>query len=107
VELHHQAANVKLFLRGPLVPVPPSKTRKHPDYDDRLLQILTKLGEGRALDIRELVVMAENVDAAHLSDHRRSISALFRKMRLDRSILEPTPTAICVFDDVLTTGAPF
>ena len=93
--------------RVTFVPVPPSKTREHVDYDDRLLQILTKVGEGRHFDIRELVVMAENVDPAHLSDDPRNISALLNKMRLDRSLLQPVPQAICVFDDVLTTGAHF
>jgi len=51
--------------------------------------------------------MAENVDPAHLSDDPRNISALLNKMRLDRSLLQPVPQAICVFDDVLTTGAHF
>jgi hypothetical protein len=54
------------FARVTFVPVPPSKTRDHVEYDDRLLQILRKVGEGRNLDIRELVVMTESIDPAHL-----------------------------------------
>src|SRR5437667_12795935 len=37
-------------------------------YDSRLLQILKKLGEGRQLDVRELVVMTESIDPAHLTE---------------------------------------
>jgi hypothetical protein len=89
------------------VPVPPSKTKADADYDDRLTQILQKLGEGRTLDVRELIVMTSSVDAAHLSNDRRSINYLVNKMRVDRSLFNPRPAAICVFDDVLTTGAHF
>jgi len=89
------------------VPVPPSKTRDHAEYDDRLLQILQKVGEGRNLDIRELVVMTENIDPAHLTDDRRSVRELVQRMRLERSLVNPAPSAICVLDDVLTTGAHF
>jgi hypothetical protein len=89
------------------VPVPPSNTKDHPDYDDRLVQILAKFGEGRELDIRELVIMNESIDPAHLREDPRSVSKLVKKMKLERSILEPAPRAICIFDDVLTTGAHF
>jgi len=37
------------------------------DYDDWLVQILKKVGEGRHLDIRELVLMNEGIDPAHLT----------------------------------------
>jgi hypothetical protein len=45
--------------RVTFVPVPPSKTKDHAEYDDRLLQILQRLAAGRELDVRELVVMTE------------------------------------------------
>lgn len=89
------------------VPVPPSKMRDHADYDDRLLQILQKVGEGTRIDIRELIVMTESIDPAHLKDDRRSVRELTQRMRLERSLANPPPGAICIFDDVLTTGAHF
>ena len=82
--------------------VPPSKTKGDPEYDDRLIQILLRMGAGRKLDVRELVVMAESIEPAHLKENRRSIAALTGKMRLDMSLSNPAPTAICVFDDVPT-----
>ena len=90
-----------------LVPVPPSKTKDHPEYDDRLLQILQKLGAGQNLDIRELVVMKESIDPAHLREDRRSVRELIEKMDLDDELMKPPPSAIFIFDDVLTTGAHF
>jgi hypothetical protein len=89
------------------VPMPPSKVRDHADYDDRLLQILRKVRKGKNLQIRELIVMSESIDAAHLTENPRSIRDLIEKMKLDRSIAEPAPEAICIFDDVLTTGSHF
>jgi hypothetical protein len=89
------------------VPVPPSKMRDHAEYDDRLLQILRKVGEGTHLNIRELVVMTESIDPAHLKDDRRSVRELMQRMRLDSALASPAPGGICIFDDVLTTGAHF
>ncbi len=89
------------------VPVPPSKTRDHAEHDDRLSQILRKVGEGRNLDIRELVLMTESIDPAHLVDDHRNVRELTQRMRIERSLLDPAPSAICIFDDVLTTGAHF
>ena len=89
------------------VPVPPSKKKDHPEYDDRLIQILNIVGEGRTIDIRELIVMTQSVQASHLLDERRSVEGLTKSMAMDTSLLTPTPQAICIFDDVLTTGAHF
>jgi hypothetical protein len=106
-EMLREAVPEQWLARATFVPVPPSKAKDHPEYDDRLLQILRKVGEGRQLDVRELVVMTESIDPAHLTDDPRSVRELVRKMKLDRSAAEPAPEAICVFDDVLTTGAHF
>ena len=107
VQMLREAVPEQWLAQATFMPVPPSKTKEHPEYDDRLLQILRKLGEGRQLDVRELVVMNENIDPAHLTDDPRSVRELVKKMKVDRSVAKPTPEAICVFDDVLTTGAHF
>src|SRR5690349_7704326 len=70
------------------------------------MQILQKLGEGRALDIRELV-LTQSIAPAHLSQDRRSVNEVAHRMRIDQSLTGPAPNAICIFDDVLTTGAHF
>ena len=85
----------------------PSKVRDETDYDDRLVQILQRFGHGRTVDIRELVLMTESIDAAHLTGDPRNIPELIKRLSIDRSLRKPLPEAICIFDDVLTTGAHF
>ncbi len=82
--------------------MPPSKMRTHAEYDDRLLQILSKVGD---LAMRELLVATEDVEPAHLTEQRRNVADVIQALRLDGSLRSPTPEALCVFDDVLTTGA--
>jgi len=106
-EMLREAVPEQWLAQATFMPIPPSKTKEHPDYDSRLLQILKKLGEGRQLDVRELVVMSESIDPAHLTEDPRSVRELVRKMKLDRAVAKSAPEAICVFDDVLTTGAHF
>lgn len=88
--------------RVTFVPMPPSKMRTHAEYDDRLLQILSKVGD---LAMRELLVATEDVEPAHLTEQRRNVADVIQALRLDGSLRSPTPEALCVFDDVLTTGA--
>ena len=51
--------------------------------------------------------MNESIDPAHLVDDHRNVRELTQRMRIERSLLDPAPSAICIFDDVLTTGAHF
>lgn len=106
-EMLREAIPEEWLLQATIVPVPPSKTKDHAEYDDRLLQILKKLGEGRTIDVRELVLMAESIEPAHLTDDRRSVNDFVWRMKFDPSLTNPTPPAIFIFDDVLTTGAHF
>ena len=53
-----------------LVPIPPSKARNDPLYDDRLIQILRGIRPNPPLDARELVVQTRSTDAVHDSDDR-------------------------------------
>lgn len=66
--------------RVTLVPMPPSKARGDPLYDDRMLRVL------RAMDVE---------------------AQLVAKLRIDGTLVIPPPESIAVVDDVLTTGAHF
>ena len=48
-----------------LVPVPCSKTRDHALYDDRMLQVLQRMTQNLACDVRELVIQTESLDSFH------------------------------------------
>jgi hypothetical protein len=52
------------------VPVPPSKAKTDPLYDDRLLQVLHGIWPGQATDMRELIVQPNKHDAVHDRDDR-------------------------------------
>ena len=90
-----------------LVPIPPSKAREDPEYDDRLIQLLHRLDKDRGYDIRELLVQRASTPAAHASTAPRSPSRIAALYDIDESLAEPAPDLIGLFDDVITTGAHF
>lgn len=92
-----------------LVPIPPSKTKSHPLYDDRMTQALNLLGPmvGANCDVRELIVQVEDMEAAHTSDERPSPVEIRANYAIDENLVSPTPKVIGLFDDLLTTGAHF
>ncbi|MEM9212007.1 MAG: hypothetical protein AAGA63_11015 [Pseudomonadota bacterium] len=87
-----------------LVPIPGSKAVDHPDYDDRMEQICRGIRLG--LDVRNLVRQISSTEASHAADdgHRASVEELIKNYELIEELAEPTPTAIGIFDDVLTVG---
>lgn len=59
------------------------------------------------LDIRELIVQETSTDPAHHSDNRPRPETLEHLYIIDKTLTEPKPQVIGLFDDVLTTGAHF
>ena len=90
-----------------LVPVPPSKARTDPAYDDRMLRLLQQVSVGRPYDVRELVVQVNSTPAAHLAERRPTPDELVANYRLDERLVEPAPDTIFIVDDVLTTGCHY
>ena len=89
------------------VPVPPSRAKTDPLYDDRLVQMLRSVWPGQAVDVRELVVQPQSSDAAHDRDDRPKPAELEARYVIDRGLLRLPPQAIAVVDDMVTTGAHF
>jgi len=85
------------------VPVPPSKAKDHPEYDDRMTRVLKKLG----VDVRELVYQKESMAPTHTSDERHSIQELVENYEIDEKLAKPIPTHIVIADDMVTAGAHF
>ena len=102
-----EAMNADFLSKATLVPVPPSHRPDDPAYDDRMLQILRAMAGSKEFDIRELVTMRVSIEPAHLKESSRSVEALVEAFAIDTRLLSPSPTAIAIFDDVLTTGAHF
>jgi len=90
-----------------LVPIPPSKERNDPLYDDRMLRMLRAIPSAQPLDIRELLIQQQTMDAAHDANIRPGPDQIAAAYRIDENLCEPIPGAIALFDDVITTGAHF
>jgi len=84
---------------------PPSKARDDPEYDDRMLQVLKKLG--REVDVRELVIQTHSMDATHVSEQRHSIDTLVEIYEIQEDLVRPKPTHIVIVDDMITAGNHF
>jgi hypothetical protein len=99
--------NLQALRSATLVPIPPSKAKNDPLYDDRMMRTLQLMGEGLNLDIRELVLQTSTVTPSHSTDSRPSPDEIAANYQIDLNAKQPAPTAVWVFDDVLTTGAHF
>ena len=89
------------------VPIPPSKAVNDPRYDNRMTRVLRAIRPSQPIDTRELIVQTESTMAAHESLERRDPRDIETRYRLDERLSLPTPAALIVVDDMLTTGAHF
>jgi predicted amidophosphoribosyltransferase len=90
-----------------LVPIPPSKAKADPLYDDRLVRMVQALRPQPRPDIRELVTQLANMAAAHEQQNRPKPEDIEANYAIDQALRDPAPRTIGLFDDVLTTGAHF
>lgn len=93
------------------IPVPPSKSKDHPDYDDRLVRILSGVKQRLPnFDFRELILQNTSTDAAHLTAEgasRPRPENIVPLYAIDINLSQNIRPTIVIFDDVLTTGAHF
>lgn len=92
-----------------LVPVPPSKLKIDPDYDDRMMDMLRALRAPAGInpDVRELVVQTKPMPAAHESAYRPLSDEWEKVYAIDEALAPREPTWIGIIDDVLVTGCKF
>jgi hypothetical protein len=90
-----------------LVPIPPSKEKNDPLYDDRMLRMLRAIPAAQPLDIRELLGQLQTMEAAHDADVRPGPDQIAAGYQIDENLCAPAPKIIALFDDVITTGAHF
>lgn len=93
------------------VPVPPSKVKSDPLYDDRICRIINEAIEKTTSHkhvLAEIVIQNHNRDASSTSLNKRIISKL-----VENYLIKEIPNynidtdIIIIFDDVLTTGCHF
>ncbi len=88
-----------------LVPIPPSKIKTDPLYDDRMLQVCRKLCTPPP-DVRELVEQIESTETFK-GGNRKPPAELKQNYRIAEDKLPNLRGVVGIFDDVLTTGSHF
>jgi predicted amidophosphoribosyltransferase len=90
------------------IPIPPSKAKTDPLYDNRLTLILEALVRQEPnADCKEFVVQTETTRSSHGSDNRLSIEELVALYEVDETLTSSVRDTIIIFDDMLTTGTHF
>lgn len=99
--------NAAAFPHCTFVPVPPSKARDHPEYDDRMLCVAQKIVFGTGGNVCEIVTQRESYVSAHATDDRPDPSTLCGLYDINESACAHARATLIVLDDVLTTGSHF
>ena len=89
-----------------LVPVPPSKTKTDPLYDDRISKVCAAIRKPGQPNIRELIEQIESTETFK-GGNRRKPEELRANYRFNEQLLADLPKKIGIVDDVLTTGSHF
>ncbi len=94
-----------------VVPMPSSKAKDDPAYDDRMTQVLNRIEAltNAPLDIRDCLSFDGSCPPSHAGNDRPSVDRLYGAMSFDRyaDAEKNPPNMIFLFDDVLTSGAHF
>ena len=92
-----------------LVPIPPSKAKNNPLYDDRMTKVLKSILSGSSeLDIRELLCQPRTFRSTHLIESKRPTPDKVKsRYRIDERLVTGSMSEIALFDDVITTSAHF
>lgn len=105
--------NPKVASDYTFVPIPPSKTKDDPLYDDRLVETLRKFKEKMEeqyqvlINIRELIVQTDSYTPAHSASQRPSVEDYIGIYRINAEGYTEALKNIILFDDVLTMGTHF
>lgn len=90
-----------------IVPMPSSKSKDDPLYDNRVVQLLNRLTSDFGADIREILYLDESIEASHERQDRPSPDELEELFLIDESLCKKVPKKIMIFDDMVTAGAHF
>ncbi len=91
-----------------LMPIPPSKTRAHPKYDDRILQVCNNIVTNtRNPDVVELIQCTADMDATHNQDRKPTPEELIVNYTIVKPQNYSPRNRIFIVDDMLTTGSHF
>lgn len=92
------------------VPMPPSKAKSDPEYDDRLWQVLNNANQltGGNADVREILAQRISTSSASSGGGSRNPLVIAQNLYVPpHEQAKPPAPVVCVLDDVLTTGGHF
>jgi hypothetical protein len=101
-----QAINAKWLAGATLVPVPPSKNKADPLFDDRMIQVCRGIRSPGPSDVREVVEQINSTDTFK-GGYRQSPDELQANYQIVANELAQARPTIGIVDDVLTTGSHF
>ncbi|WP_158639380.1 hypothetical protein [Arachidicoccus ginsenosidivorans] len=71
------------------VPIPPSKTKCNPEYDDRLIQVLFKYKQKYSdANLKELLFIKQDVIAVHTSSRKEMLMPFFKTWELIKRLVQ-------------------
>ena len=89
---------------GVLTAVPSSKTKDHPEYNNRFEDLFRELLQSLPRWLVEWPVeIKEDQEPVHLSGERNL--ELFKQNYIWKGFKNKEPKILCIFDDVITTGS--
>lgn len=90
------------------VPVPPSRARNDPLYDDRMTAILREYQRlVPEVNYRELVIQNITTRSSHSGVNRLQPTELAQNYSINEALINCIHPQIIIFDDMLTTGSHF
>ncbi len=104
--LRHLIPRVFVEEHATFVPVPGSKARGHPDFDDRMRRVLDAAFSGYGADVRDLLTVSQSMVADHRGS-RLPYDELRQLTRVTDDPNGPPRPVIVVVDDVLNSGKHF
>jgi predicted amidophosphoribosyltransferase len=105
--LHNRLSPEKMLM---LVPMPPSKARSHPEYDDRLEQVAQAIAAGvQNVECLPLLDASSSTEIYHSRSDRRDPDELYNLLQIEPTVADrcQAGNTIVLLDDVLTSGAHF
>jgi predicted amidophosphoribosyltransferase len=100
------AINDAWLASAAFVPVPPSKAKGDPLYDDRMVQVCRKLNAPKGVNVREVIEQITSTDSVH-EGNRLSPQQLKANYRFNDQLAAGMSKNVAVVDDLLTTGSHF
>jgi hypothetical protein len=99
--------NAEWLAQACLVPVPPSKIKTDPHYDDRIRRVCDLVRNPGAPRVLDLIEQSESTEKFK-EGNRKKPEELRANYRFDEELLKAgVPANIGIVDDLLTTGSHF